>query len=59
MLDSNKIPYGTDIVVKGCIYPIYFKQDEVVNIGDENFEDGDLLDDQEVQEEDHEMQDAP
>lgn len=45
VLDSNKIPTHTDIVVQGCMYPIYFKVDEVVSTGDDNFDEDDLLDD--------------
>lgn len=59
VLDYNKIPNDTDIVVHGCMYPIYFKLDEVVSMGDDNFDDDDLLDEDEGQEEDEEMQEAP
>lgn len=57
VLDAYKVPDDADIVKKGCMYPIYFKVEEVVSTG-ENLDEDDLLDDEEAQGEDHEMQDA-
>lgn len=58
VLDANKVPADVDIVAKGCMYPIYFKLDEVVSGEEENFYNDDLLDDGEAEGEDHEMEDA-
>jgi hypothetical protein len=59
VIDSNKIPEDT---VNGCLYPIYFKVDEVVSTGDDSFDDDDLLDKDDAQGEthgeDHTMMDA-
>lgn len=58
VLDANKIPDDTDIVVKGYMYPIYFKVDEIVSTDEEDFDDDDLLDEDFGMGEDHEMTDA-
>lgn len=49
VLDSNKIPDDTDIVINGCMYPILFKLEEVVSTGDNNFDDDNLLDEEDTQ----------
>ncbi|GJN36209.1 hypothetical protein PR202_gb25049 [Eleusine coracana subsp. coracana] len=58
VLDAYKIPNDTEIVVKGYMYPIFFKVDEIVSTDEELLDDEDLLDDDFGMREDQTMEDA-
>lgn len=60
ILDAHKIPSDADIIVKGYMYTIYLKVDEIVSDTEHDFDEDDLLDEDDAQceGEDHEMSEA-